>query len=92
MLALAPSDYPRRCATFVLMFHDDSCYIFISCRTEKKRRGQGKTHAGENVEIVLCPPDRDLESQEEDAPKRILWFKPMTWLGTDQEEEMPLSA
>jgi hypothetical protein len=82
------------------MFHDDSCYIFIPCGTEaipefpkrKKGEGQGKTHAGENVEIVLCPPDRDLESQEEDAPKRILWFKPMTWLGTDQEEEMPLSA
>ena len=23
----------------------------------------------------------DLESQEEDAPKCILWFKPMRWLG-----------
>jgi len=22
-----------------------------------------------------------LESQEEDAPKRVLWFKPMSWLG-----------
>jgi hypothetical protein len=65
---------------------------FQSFPKRKKGEGQGKTHAGENVEIVLCPPDRDLESQEEDAPKRILWFKPMTWLGTDQEEEMPLSA
>ena len=23
----------------------------------------------------------NLESQEEDAPKRVLWFKPMSWLG-----------
>jgi hypothetical protein len=23
----------------------------------------------------------DLEPQETDAPKRILWFKPMSWLG-----------
>ena len=23
----------------------------------------------------------NLESQEEDAPRRVLWFKPMSWLG-----------
>jgi hypothetical protein len=23
----------------------------------------------------------DLESQEEDSPKRVLWYKPMAWLG-----------
>jgi hypothetical protein len=22
-----------------------------------------------------------LESQEEDAPRRVLWYKPMSWLG-----------
>ena len=30
---------------------------------------------------VLRTEMADLESQEEDAPKRILFFKPMSWLG-----------
>ena len=30
---------------------------------------------------VLRTEMTDLESQEEDAPKRILFFKPMSWLG-----------
>jgi hypothetical protein len=32
-------------------------------------------------ESVLKTEMADLESQEEDAPKRILFFKPMSWLG-----------
>jgi hypothetical protein len=32
-------------------------------------------------ESVLKMEVADLESQEEDAPKRILFFKPMSWLG-----------
>ncbi len=32
-------------------------------------------------ESVLKTEMGDLESQEEDAPKRILFFKPMSWLG-----------
>jgi hypothetical protein len=32
-------------------------------------------------ESVLEMEMTDLESQEEDAPKRILFFKPMSWLG-----------
>jgi hypothetical protein len=30
---------------------------------------------------VLRTEMADLESQEEDAPKRILFFKPMSWSG-----------
>jgi hypothetical protein len=30
---------------------------------------------------VLKTEMAGLESQEEDAPKRILFFKPMSWLG-----------
>jgi hypothetical protein len=32
-------------------------------------------------ESVLKTEMTDLESQEEDAPQRILFFKPMSWLG-----------
>ena len=32
-------------------------------------------------ESVLRMEMADLESQEEDAPKRALFFKPMSWLG-----------
>ncbi len=32
-------------------------------------------------ESVLKTEMTDLESQEEDAPKRILFFNPMSWLG-----------
>ncbi len=32
-------------------------------------------------ESVLKTEMADLESQEEDAPKRLLFFKPMSWLG-----------
>jgi hypothetical protein len=32
-------------------------------------------------ESVLKTEMTGLESQEEDAPKRILFFKPMSWLG-----------
>ncbi len=32
-------------------------------------------------ESVLKTEMGDLESQEEDAPKRLLFFKPMSWLG-----------
>jgi hypothetical protein len=32
-------------------------------------------------ESVLRTEMTDLESQEEDAPKRVLFFKPMSWLG-----------
>ena len=32
-------------------------------------------------ESVLKSKMTDLESQEEDTPKRILFFKPMSWLG-----------
>jgi hypothetical protein len=32
-------------------------------------------------ESVLKTEMTDLESQEEDTPKRLLFFKPMSWLG-----------
>ena len=32
-------------------------------------------------ESVLRTEMADLESQEEDAPKRVLFYKPMSWLG-----------
>ena len=32
-------------------------------------------------DCVLWTEMVSLETQEEDAPRRILWFKPMSWLG-----------
>ncbi len=32
-------------------------------------------------ESVLRTEMTGLESQEEDAPKRVLFFKPMSWMG-----------
>ena len=34
-----------------------------------------------SVSLPLRTEMGDLESQEVDAPKSILWYKPMTWLG-----------
>ena len=53
-----------------------------SCRAEQLRwRAQERIVA--NVEdSVLRTKMTSLESQEEDAPRRILWFfNPMSWLG-----------
>ena len=30
---------------------------------------------------VLRTEMENLESQEEDAPKRVLWYTPMSWMG-----------
>ena len=36
----------------------------------------------DNVEeSVLRTEMENFESQEEDAPKRVLWYTPMSWLG-----------
>ena len=32
-------------------------------------------------ESVLRTEMENFESQEEDAPKRVLWYTPMSWLG-----------
>ena len=32
-------------------------------------------------ESVLRTEMENFESQEEDAPKRVLWYTPMAWLG-----------
>ena len=41
---------------------------------------------------VLRTEMAGLESQEEDAPKRILFFKPMSWLSTSMGAQIPLIA
>jgi hypothetical protein len=52
----------------------------VSCRDEQRLRSQ--TSIVTTVEdSVLRTEMVSLESQEEDAPNRIIWYKPMSCLG-----------
>ena len=53
----------------------------VSRRTEQLRLRSQQRLVATAEDSVLRTEMARLESQEEDAPKRILWFKPMSWLG-----------
>jgi hypothetical protein len=53
----------------------------VSRRTEQLRLRSQQRLVATAEDSVLRTEMASLESQEEDAPKRILWFKPMSWLG-----------
>jgi hypothetical protein len=56
--------------------------IFVGSRRAEQLRLRSQQRIVSTVEdSVLWTEIADLESQEEDAPKRILFFKPMSWLG-----------
>ncbi len=52
----------------------------IKVQQHKKKKAQQRVVATVE-ESVLKTEMAGLESQEEDAPKRLLFFKPMSWLG-----------
>ncbi len=61
-------------------FQDLKLTFAVSRRAEQLRlRMQQRIVA--TVEDSVRTEMGDLESQEEHAPKRILWYKPMSWLG-----------
>jgi hypothetical protein len=54
--------------------------------TDSRRTQQLSLHSQQRIvatveDSVLRTEMTDLESQEEDTPKRILFFNPMSWLG-----------
>ncbi len=55
---------------------------FVGSRRHEQLRSRSQQRIVATVEeSVLRTELTDLESQEEDTPKRILFFKPMSWLG-----------
>ncbi len=55
---------------------------YVGSRHAEQLRSDSQQRVVDTVEeSVLKTEMTDLESQEEDAPKRILFFKPMSWLG-----------
>ena len=52
-----------------------------SCLTEQLSLCSQKLIVGPVEDSVLQTEMTGFESQEEDSPKRILFFKPMSWLG-----------
>ena len=56
-------------------------YFVVSCRTEQLSL-LSQQHIVVTFEDSELRTEMDvLESQEEDAPKRVLIYKPMSWLG-----------
>ena len=56
--------------------------MFAGSRRAEQLRLRSQQRAVDTVEeSVLKTEMTGLESQEEDDPKRILFFKPMSWLG-----------
>jgi hypothetical protein len=56
--------------------------MFTGSRRDEQLRLYSQQRIVATVEdSVLRTEMVDLESHEEDAPKRILFFKPMSWLG-----------
>ena len=55
---------------------------FVGSRRQEQLSSRCQQRVVATVEeSVLRTEMAGLESQEEDAPKRILFFKPMSWLG-----------
>jgi hypothetical protein len=53
----------------------------VSRRAEQLRLRVQQRVVATAEDWVLRTEMTSLESQEEDAPRRVLWFKPMSWLG-----------
>ena len=50
----------------------------VSCRAEQLRLRAQQRIVATVEDSVLRTEMENLESQEEDAPRRVLWFKPMS--------------
>ena len=62
-------------------FRDLKLTFVVSRRAEQLRLRTQQRIIASAEDSVLRTEMTNLESQEEDAPKRVLWFKPMSWLG-----------
>ena len=62
-------------------FRDLKLMFAVSCRAEQLRLRSQQRIVATAEDSVLRTEMASLASQEEDAPKRIIWFKPMSWLG-----------
>jgi hypothetical protein len=62
-------------------FRDLKLIFAVSRRAEELGLRSKQRIVATAEDFVLRTEMVSLESQEEDAPKRIIWFKPMSWLG-----------
>ena len=62
-------------------FKDLKQAFAVSRRAEQLRLRSQQRIIATAEDSVLRTEMANLESQEEDAPRRVLWFKPMAWLG-----------
>ena len=63
-------------------FKDLNQAFAVSRRAEQLRLRSQQRIIATAEDSVLRTEMANLESQEEDAPRRVLWFKPMNWLTT----------
>ena len=63
-------------------FSDLKKQVFVDCRRAEQLLFRVQENIVSTVEdFVLRTEMTSLESQEEHVPRRILWFKPMSWMG-----------
>jgi hypothetical protein len=62
-------------------FKDLKQTLAVSRRAQQLRLRAQQRVVATVEQSVLRTEMENLESQEEDAPRRVLWFKPMSWLG-----------
>jgi hypothetical protein len=62
-------------------FRDFKLTFAVSRRAEQLRLRTQQRIIATDEYCVLRTEMANLESQQEDAPRRALWFKPMSWLG-----------
>jgi len=62
-------------------FKDLKQTFAVSRRAEQLRLRVQQRVVATVEDSVLRTEMASLESQEEDAPRRVLWYKPMSWLG-----------
>jgi hypothetical protein len=87
--------YNRHCQCTILSVHHPSTWSLPNAKkVQKQKREPEEKNVYKKMspssqqrvvatveESVLKMEMAGLESQEEDAPQRILFFKPMSWLG-----------
>jgi len=62
-------------------FRDLKLMFAVWRRAERLRLRSQQRIIATSENSILRTEMVSLKSQDEDAPKRILWFKPMSWLG-----------
>ncbi len=62
-------------------FRDRKLTFAVSCRAEQLRLRTQQRIIATAEDSVLRTEMVNRESQEEDTHRRVLWFKPMSWLG-----------